>query len=118
MQFGSTLSQGLCSLTERVVGQFKFSHSDCSDAEKLAGMNWINLSLSHIVDTVIVCPALCGAHPSYCILLVFDQILRHPGLMIIAESLLQRLAFLTIKKVSHSMLHVFVEFQTPQIVQL
>ena len=64
MQFGSTLSQGLCSLTERVVGQFKFSHSDFSDAEKLAGMNWINLSLSHIVDTVIVCPALCGAHPS------------------------------------------------------
>ena len=117
-------------------------------------MNWINLSLSHIVDTVIVCPALCGAHPSYCILLVFDQILRHPGLMMIAESLLQKLAssilkkshildpsstwsnfkasrtydnsrvstaetcFLNSKKVSHSMLYVFVEFQTLQIVQL
>ena len=64
MQFGSNLAQRLCSLAERVVGQFKFSHSDSSDAEKFAGMNWINLSLSHIVDTVIVCPALCGAHPS------------------------------------------------------
>ena len=32
------------------------------------------------------------------ILIIFDQILRHPGLMMIAESLLQKLASLILKK--------------------
>ena len=73
---------------------------------------WSNFKAPRTYDDSRVSTAeTCILNPkkslTYWILLVFDQILRHPGLMTIAESLLQTLAFLILKK-SHTLCFMYL----------